>query len=438
MGEESFDRKDPVAIEKFGKRLVNSSVGQQIAVRADKDRPKKGDKGGVGVVVEEYFGISRNSDSSPDFPEAGVELKTSPLKKYRGGTIDVKERLSLNMIDFFEMYEERWATSKFLKKNQLLMLVFYLWEKAQDPYSARIDLASLWTFPKADLQRIKQDWELIHKKISEGKAHLLSEGDTWYLGAATKGSKKSLVEQPRSKTKAPKRALALKQKYIREIYAALKAGKRTFQSGGLTDETEILARVLSFKGERVDKIAESLNFVTKAKHRWGLITKRAAGIGAKESAALRRANIEIRTVRVFANGKLHESFPFRAMSFGELVEGDWFDSELYQLLTTRIMFVVYEGEVVGREVLKGAFFWTMPFADIERFGREAWQRTRSAIKDNNPALLPKESERGVVYVNTHGRDSTDIAATPGGLELVKRSFWLSKAYLEPIIRKALS
>ena len=51
---------------------------------------------------------------------------------------------------------------------------------------------------------IKKDWELINQKIKDGKAHELSEGDTFYLGACTKGSTaaKSLRKQPFNEIKA--------------------------------------------------------------------------------------------------------------------------------------------------------------------------------------------------------------------------------------------
>ena len=39
-------------------------------------------KGAVGSVLEEsWFGYSINSESEPDFPEAGVELKATPYIK---------------------------------------------------------------------------------------------------------------------------------------------------------------------------------------------------------------------------------------------------------------------------------------------------------------------------------------------------------------------
>ena len=37
-------------------------------------------------------------------------------------------------------------------------------------------------FSDTDLEIIKKDWELIKQKIANGKAHELSEGDTFYLG----------------------------------------------------------------------------------------------------------------------------------------------------------------------------------------------------------------------------------------------------------------
>lgn len=55
-------------------------------------------------------------------------------------------------------------------------------------------------------------------KIKCGKAHLLSEGDTMYLGACRKGQKgDSLMKQPFSEEGAPRRAFSLKMSYMRTI-----------------------------------------------------------------------------------------------------------------------------------------------------------------------------------------------------------------------------
>ena len=56
-------------------------------------------KGAIGTVLEEsWFGYSPNSESEPDFPEAGVELKVTPYVRGANG-IRAKERLVCNIIN---------------------------------------------------------------------------------------------------------------------------------------------------------------------------------------------------------------------------------------------------------------------------------------------------------------------------------------------------
>ena len=92
--------------------------------------------------------------------------------------------------------------------------LFFEGEKIDFEYIFKI--IRVWQFPSTDLKIIKDDWELIVSKIRQGKAHELSEGDTIYLGACTKGANKnSVVEQPFSNQKAMKRAFSLKSKYLK-------------------------------------------------------------------------------------------------------------------------------------------------------------------------------------------------------------------------------
>ena len=43
-------------------------------------------KGAIGTVIEEsWFGYTPNSESEPDFPEAGVELKVTPYLRGKNG-----------------------------------------------------------------------------------------------------------------------------------------------------------------------------------------------------------------------------------------------------------------------------------------------------------------------------------------------------------------
>ena len=66
-------------------------------------------------------------------------------------------------------------------------------------------------FSENDLKIIKDDWHTIINKIKDGDAHNISESDTFYLGACTKGvNSKSLVSQPFSVKPAKPRAYSLK------------------------------------------------------------------------------------------------------------------------------------------------------------------------------------------------------------------------------------
>lgn len=45
-------------------------------------------KGAIGTVIEEsWFGYTPNSESEPDFPEAGVELKVTPYLRGKTGSV---------------------------------------------------------------------------------------------------------------------------------------------------------------------------------------------------------------------------------------------------------------------------------------------------------------------------------------------------------------
>ena len=66
-----------------------------------------------------------------------------------------------------------------------------------------------------DLEIIKQDWQTIIDKIKAGEAHNISEGDTMYLAACTKGANaKSIRKQPFSNIPAKQRAFSLKSSYM--------------------------------------------------------------------------------------------------------------------------------------------------------------------------------------------------------------------------------
>ena len=95
-----------------------------------------------------------------------------------------------------------------------MLLIYYFRDKAiKNNLDYHIDYAKLFEIPEKDMNIIINDYKIIIDKILQGKAHEISEGDTMYLGACTKGATaaKSLVSQRYNENvKAKSRAFCLK------------------------------------------------------------------------------------------------------------------------------------------------------------------------------------------------------------------------------------
>lgn len=177
------------------------------------DEDGKINKGGFGQLIETYlFGIDTNSESEPDFIDAGVELKVTPYKRNKNNSLSAKERLVLNIIDYNTEFANEFKSSHFWYKNNKLQIIWYLWEENKDKLDYRITHEKFMDLSLSeDLKQIEEDYYTIVNKIKDGKAHELSEADTMYLGACTKGANAdSLRTQPFNEIKAKQRAFALK------------------------------------------------------------------------------------------------------------------------------------------------------------------------------------------------------------------------------------
>ena len=134
---------DPISIETYAKRLIGQTfadvckqdditkarvVRETINYEARHENMKR--KGGLGELIEErFFHYQTNNDARPDFDKAGVELKVTPYKQNKNGTLVAKERLILTMIDYFAVVDETFEDSHMWQKAQLILLVYYLYQQ---------------------------------------------------------------------------------------------------------------------------------------------------------------------------------------------------------------------------------------------------------------------------------------------------------------------
>lgn len=415
-------------------------------------------KGAIGHVIEEsWFGYSPNPEAAPDFPEAGVELKVTPYVRGHNG-IRAKERLVCNMIDYMTEHDKTLMTSAFWHKCNTILLMSYehLQDKPKGDFT--IDEAVLFSFPEEDLPIIEHDWEIIMQKVRDGRAHEISEGDTLYLGACTKGAKATDVrQQPFSDVPAKKRAYSLKSSYMTQILNKYIFGteespkiiRNPKSLQGCTFEEYIINTVSKYYGKTqtelkqlfgVDSTAKSLNEILLAK-----MLNVSGRIAHTEE--FQKACIIPKTIRVQKNGKIKESMSFPTFDFIELSkEEEWEESELYNYLApTKFMFVIFREQEDGEYAFERVLFWNIPNEDLEEVGR-VWERTVKTIREgvileNTPRgvsnNLPKQTESAVAHVRPHGKDASDKLPLPDGRMMTKQCFWLNSKYIASQIERNL-
>ena len=414
-------------------------------------------KGNFGQILEKfYFLYEPNSVSEPDFAIAGLELKTTPLKQLSNNDFRSKERLVLNIINYLEVVNQDFETSSFYKKNANILLIFYLHQAGYDILDYLIKLVDEWSFPSTDLEIIRKDWELIKKKIADGKAHELSEGDTFYLGACTKGANANTTrKQPFSEIPAKQRAYSLKQGYVNHIIASI-ANESTGIYGKLIQSVEVaekqtieeivISKFKPYYGQTVEQILNltGVEINTTAKSFYANLTKAILGIELnKEIEEFEKAEIIVKTVRLKENNLPKEDLSFPNFKYKEIVNEIWENSDFKDILEHKFLFVFYQFEK-EELVLRKVKFWNMPFADIQE-AEKVWIKTKEVVtkgkivKEVKDGIrytnFPNKSFNSVSHVRPHATNALDTYSLPTkdkltkAKEYTKHCFWLNNTYV---------
>jgi DNA mismatch repair protein MutH len=434
---DAYDKSSVQSIMEFAKRLTGHSLSEVEFI--PKEIANSNNKGDLGTLVETfYFRHTPGNFRGPDFFEAGLELKTTGVVPTRNGGYRAKERLVMSIINYEELAEETWETSSFLKKSALMLVLFYLYETERPVVDRRFVLEPyLFDLMKHDWQIIKHDWETIRTKVVQGRAHELSEGDTYYLGACRKGAgghSESLRKQPNSDVGAPARAFSFKAKFVNSwIHNENDIPAGEARADG--DLGKFLLQNFSFfENLTVDEIAESFfqephaprnkrfhrNLAIKMLDRGGLSLQN-----------LDRAEIEMKTVRLNEFGRPRESMSFPGFTFLEILEQSWEESAFCAKLEKKFLFVVFQPDSSGAERFVGAKLWNMPYEDRLEAQR-VWEETKRRVRED-ATNLPRLSESLVAHVRPKGRDGDDKIPTPQGTLHLRQAFWLNARYLAQVL-----
>lgn len=463
---EEYDKTDSISIEKYAQKLIGKSFQDIIeedeskqalmvresadSYRTAKENNNKKNKGNLGQIIEErFFHYACNNDSRPDFHEAGVELKVTPYKINSNGKNVAKERLILTMIDYFSVVNEEFDTSHLWKKTKLILLIYYLYMKeAKLNVDYRIDYAKLFTPSEQDIKIIEHDFNIIIGKIREGRAHELSEGDTMYLGAATKAaSSADRRKQPYSNELAKPRAFSFKSSYMTYILNNyIITGKVTYEpiikdTSVDSFEDYVIGKIDEYCGYSINELCTKFQVSEEKKHKnlGAMLAYRILGIKGNQAEEFEKANIVVKTIRMEKSNKIKESMSFPTFKFKELVEEQWEDSTFATYLEeTRFMFVVYKFNDINELVLKGCQFWNIPYNDLENEVSKVWKQTKKVLQEGLQITIrngkrynnfPGSSANKVCHVRPHALNAMDTYELPDGRQYSKQCFWLKNTYI---------
>lgn len=455
-----YDIHSEVEVLKRAARLVGTTLNT-IFGEAEFDKVGgKGTKGMFGQIVEkEYFHIDNNNDQRPDFFDLGIELKTHPMVKRANNELKAKERLVLGIINYIKADREGFDTFK--NKNSRLLVLFYLWMPEMPIGDYSFLKAVDWVPTPAELQMIREDWEVIHGFIHRGEAHLLSERYTKVLAANTKGMGhgKDMRKQPHSDEPAPQRSLSFKAAFMTTMYhsrAGISEAKsvgaknyaQVFTEGwaeGMSFESAVLARFQRFVGMTGYEIETILgiNLGYSKQYYSALCNNMLGATGKKHVKELVEADVAMKTVRIRLNGKPKECMSFPHFVYEDIVKQEWDESDFKSHIDRLFLFPVFSFNTDKPEletdckalVFKGAFFWKLSDEEFEK-ARNVWEDTKNKTEKGRIKEYVRISDNRMFHVRTHGRNSADTLMFRGE-KYVKRGFWINDSNLKNIISEGL-
>lgn len=456
-----YNPNDKSSVIKYAKILKGKSL-RQVCDPKIIEHSYSG-KGSFGQVLEKfYFGYEPNSNAEADFAQIGMELKSSPLKQLKNKEFRSKERLVLNIINYNNVVNQSFEDSDFFKKNASILLVFYLYDCDYDILDYLIKLVDEWSFPLTDLEIIKKDWELITKKIVDGKAHELSEGDTFYLGACTKGANAlSVRKQPFSEMPAKQRAYSFKQGYVNHIIASIAKNKKEIYGKLISNvqvakkqtiEDIVISKFKPYYGKSEKEIMDILKIELnrKSKSFYATLTKAILGIELnKEIDEFKKAEIIVKTIRLKENDLPKEDISFSNFKYTEIVNQNWEDSDFKDILEHKFLFVFFQFEN-KKLILRKVKFWNMPYSDLIEV-EKVWLKTQQIVAKGNIVKeiitnkkgqevrltnFPSKKFSSISHVRPHAKNALDTYKLPKKDkitqkdEYTKHCFWLNNNYIK--------
>jgi DNA mismatch repair protein MutH len=440
-----FDASDRESVLRHGLRLVGRTASDLARTAAES--PVAWDpnlsKGSVGHLVERWFDLDANSDSGPDLAASGIEIKSVPLRRTKR-ELRSKERTSITMIDYQRVSSQSFEDSTLDLKTRLTLYVYFLWSagtvaRAEDQRILRVMLHER---DAIDLAALTDAYAHVSRVTRDGRAHLLSEGDTAPVGAATKGAKGATRAQPFSEVRARPRAFAWRPTYTTGLFRTADESRHRLPAiSGMDDLTRrVEERLTPLVGASVEELRTRYapTVSTTAKNVTAATFRRILSGGDEDlTAALDRLGTTVRVSRVDPMTlKPREAVSFTPFDFTEVAATPWDESDVLATLG-RILFIVLDaprGAKVSEATLRSVVMWSAEPETIATMERE-YERFREAFRGLPPSEWPSQRSTDVLHVRPHGRDGRDVVPLPNGSMHVRSSLWLNQRFVQDVISR---
>lgn len=439
-------------------------------LRKEKFINKDSAKGQLGNFIElYYFGYVPNGNQDADLSELGIEIKQTPIDLTKTGEMTAGERLSITNISYNEPVEDDFYKSHVWKKIHRILLVQYIRDKSINRLDNKIKYVNLFTPPEEDIKIIIDDYEKIISKIKQGKAHEISEGDTMYLGASTKGATAASsirYQYYGNHIPAKKRNFCFKRGYMNYVLNNyIMTNKVPYESiiknindlNNTSFEDYIISKINVYKGKSKEELFSILNYNMKQgdkenKAIYAEFAYRMLGISSNRAKEFIQADIEVKAIRVEKDGKIREHMSFPTFKSKELIRQEWEESDICNFFENKkFLFVVYKNDGITYR-LEGAQLWNMPYTDLENIVQYEWLAirdryrkgitftvTRSKVLNN----LPNPTDSKIIHVRPHaqkayfrlksgyckGDNPSNGDELQNGEWMTKQCFWLNKEYI---------
>ena len=257
---------------------------------------------------------------------------------------------------------------------------------------------------------------------------------------------------------APRRAFSLKMAYMRTILDfIIKSGKNAVSN--VPEAKSELVSTQALKKHSFDEILLSrfspylqmpfekiakrkkVDISNNPKNKFAMVANAIAAsakcANVNRSEEFLKAGLTMKTIRVQASGIIKEAMSFENIDYLEVAEcEDWTESRLYELYSSRFMFVVFKERNAGKEdyVLDDVFFWTMPQKDLE-WAEIYWDHIKANVLQGHISeeYWWKGADKKKFHVRPKALKAKDLAPTPDGKGAKKFCYWFNNDYVREII-----